>query len=569
MFRRSVGNMASCLRGYRGMSSSSRTARSFKFSENKGKVITGTIIGATTLAYFTNDTVHDSIKHTYLTAGRVNVVTWATMRCFWEYKKVLGSNYVSEDERYTALSQCHLKCAKITLEALEKNGGVYIKLGQHIGAMTYLLPDEWTSTMISLQDRCPVSSVEDINEMLKHDLGRSIDELFEEFDYKPIGSASLAQVHVAKLRSSGEKVAVKCQHPSLKEFVPLDVFLTQTVFQLLDKVFPEYPLVWLGDELQSSIYVELDFTNETDNARRTSEYFQKFTSLTALRIPKILVSSPRVLIMEFLPGARLDDLSYMKANGIDRSEVSACLAHIFNNMIFTPGVGIHCDPHGGNLALRACPPSGNNPHNYEIILYDHGLYRDVTLQMRRDYARFWLALLKRDREGMEKHAIQFAKITPEQFPVFAAAITGRDIDTALNYDTSKLRDDSEIENMKSALTSQGLLVDLMSILSSMPRVVLLILKTNDLVRHLDEVLQNPQPERVFLISAQYCANTAYEEDMELIAQEEMSYSNLGVTKRVSGYFHCAFERIGAVMRWYGWWWSLKGYEWKLWIRTHI
>jgi aarF domain-containing kinase len=493
----------------------------------------------------------------------------ATLRCFWEYKKVLGVAYADDDAKYKALSQCHLKCAKMTLRALEKNGGIYIKLGQHIGAMTYLLPDEWTTTMISLQDRCPVSRIDEIDAMFKHDLGKGIVELFEEFSEKPAGAASLAQVHVAKLKTTGEKVAVKCQHPSLREFVPLDVFLTQTVFQLLDKVFPEYPLVWLGDELQSSIYVELDFTNETRNARRTAEYFKEYTALTALRIPSIYTSSPRILVMEYLPGSRLDDLNYLKTNKIDRSEVSASLAHIFNNMIFTPGVGIHCDPHGGNLAIRSCKPSGQNPHNYEIILYDHGLYRDVSIEMRRHYARFWLALITRDAKEMEYHATRFASITPEQFPVFAAAITGRDIATALDYDISRTRDEAEIANMKSALTSQGLLVDLMSILSSMPRVVLLILKTNDLVRHLDEVLQNPQPERVFLILAQYCANTVYDEDVETIKAREVQSQHRGFIQGLLGKLVGTYERIGALAKWYNWWWGLKGYELKLWFRTHI
>lgn len=545
------------------------TTRSYRFSDNRRKYLAGCVLGASTLAYFTNDTVHDSARHTYLTLGRVRVVTWATVRCFWEYKSALGARYPDEDARSKALSQCHLKCARITLRALEKNGGVYIKLGQHIGAMTYLLPDEWTSTMVSLQDQCPVSSIEEIDAMFKHDLGRGIDDMFEHFDTMPVGAASLAQVHVATLKPTGQRVAVKCQHPSLRQFVPLDVFLTQTVFQLLDKVFPEYPLVWLGDELKSSIFVELDFTNETVNSRRTADYFKDFTALTALRIPKILTSSPRILVMEYLPGSRLDDFKYLKSHKINRSEVSASLAHIFNNMIFTPGVGIHCDPHGGNLAIRACKPSAQNPHNYEIILYDHGLYRDVSLDMRRHYARFWLALIKRDTKEMEYHATKFAHITPEQFPIFAAAITGRDISTALDYDIARIRDDDEIENMKSALVTRGLLVDLMSILSSMPRVVLLILKTNDLVRHLDEVLQNPEPERVFLILAQYCANTVYGEDLEIIRNKQVEASHQGGLHAIVGKFVGTYERLGAVVRWYTWWWGLKGYEWKLWFRSHV
>lgn len=466
--------------------------------------------------YNTNDTFHDFTRHIYLTLGRVGVVTRATARCFYHYKKTLDRKYQNDAEYQTALKNCHKRCADITLKALERNGGVFIKLGQHIGAMTYLLPPEWTDTMIPLQDKCPESTVQEIDQMFQQDLKCTLDEVFSEFDPRPIGVASLAQVHVAKLKSTGEKVAVKCQHPQLKEFVPLDVMLTQTVFNLLDVVFPEYPLTWLGDELQSSIYIELDFTKEAENAKKSAEDFISCVNKTALRIPKVVSANKRILILEYLHGERLDNIKYMDEHHISRSEVSSCLSHIFNRMIFTPNVGIHCDPHGGNLAIRALekPYKG---HNFEIILYDHGLYRTPTTEMRRDYAKFWLALLDQDQEKLHYYAKQFAHVNDEQVPLFAAAITGRSIDTALNYDISKPRSQEEMAVMSSKITEGDLLVDLMSILSKIPSVVLLILKTNDLTRHLDECLHNPLgPERTFLIMSQYCSKIVYDEARETI-----------------------------------------------------
>ncbi|CCH42692.1 hypothetical protein BN7_2236 [Wickerhamomyces ciferrii] len=516
----------------------SSSSDSWAFRHNVKKYITLGILGAGTLGFFTNDTFHDGVKHTYLTAGRVSVVTWATLQCFYHYNKVLNTSSDDKIKYYDELSKCHLKCAKITLKALERNGGIYIKLGQHISAMTYLLPKEWTDTMIPLQDKCPESTFEEINELFEKDLNKSIDEIFSDFDKTPIGVASLAQVHIGTLKATGEKVAVKCQHPSLKQFVPLDIYLTQSVFKALDKVFPDYPLVWLGEELQSSIYVELNFNKEAENAIKSSEYFENFQSETALRIPKIISSTNRILIMEFIGGSRLDDIKFMEKNNISRSEVSSCLSHIFNNMIFTPGVGVHCDPHGGNLAIRPKPQNDSNPdntHNFEIILYDHGLYRDVSTQMRRDYAHFWLALLDKDHEKMKKYAAKFAGINEEQFPLFAAAITGRDINTALNYDITKIRSPQEIDNMKSALSGGEMLTELMKILSKIPRVVLLILKTNDLTRHLDETLQNPLgPERTFLILSQYCAKTTYNEERELAKRN-------GFFKKWISYFKAWFK----------------------------
>lgn len=480
------------------------------------------------ILYATNDSVRQSTRHFVLTTDRIGVVAVATIRCFKLYKDTLGTEYPSTKDRSKALSETHLNAAKITLEALEKNGGIYIKLGQHITALTYLLPPEWTNTMIPLQDRCPKSSMEEIENMFKSDLGVSLDDIFSEFNTEPVGVASLAQVHIATLKGSDEKVAVKVQHPSLEEFVPLDVYMTQMVFKLMYKIFPEYPLTWLGDELQNSIYVELNFVNEADNSKRTDVYFKKFQKETALKIPKIVSADPRILIMEYVEGARLDDLKYMKENKINSSEVSCCLSHIFNSMIFTPDVGLHCDPHGGNLAIRKVDKSrSRSGHNFEIILYDHGLYRQIPLQMKRDYSHFWLSVLDNDIPKMREYAEKITGIRGEQkFRIFASAITGRDPDNALNYNISKARSKDEIKNMQYQLQDDnGVLEDLMDMLSRMPRVVLLILKTNDLTRNLDEGLDNPLgPERTFLILANYCAKAIFDESKEQINGKYIRFS---------------------------------------------
>lgn len=492
------------------------------------------------LLYATNDTFHDTTRHFVITGERVGVVVIATMRCFRLYLKTLGKEYSTPQERLQALSKTHLKAAKITLKALEANGGIYIKLGQHITALTYLLPREWTDTMIPLQDRCPRSSIEEIEDMFELDMGISLYEYFSDFDPEPVGVASLAQVHIGTLKKSGEKVAVKVQHPSLSEFVPLDIYLTRTVFGLMRKVFPEYPLTWLGDELQNSIYVELNFTNEATNAKKTDKYFQSFQNVTALRVPQIVSATPRILIMEYVAGSRLDDLKYLKDHHINPSDVSSCLSHIFNNMIFTPDVGLHCDPHGGNLAIRAVNKSeSKTKYNFEIVLYDHGLYRNIPLQMKRDYSHFWLSVLDNNIPEMRKYAEKVAGIKGEQkFRIFASAITGRDPENALNYDIKKARSADEVVNMQNQLQGEGgVLEDLMDMLSRMPRVVLLILKTNDLTRSLDENLNNPLgPERTFLIMANYCAKVVYDEEIEINNKHHKKYSLFRALTNIKSWF---------------------------------
>lgn len=488
-----------------------QTRRKLKYTLFK----VGIAIGVTgSVLYATNDT----FKHVVLTTRRVGIVTVATAKCFLLYKDVLGTEFATKEERNRELAKTHKTAANITLKALEANGGIYIKLGQHISALTYLLPIEWTETMIPLQDKCPESLMEEIGQMMQTDLGLSLDEQFAYIDPKPVGVASLAQVHMAVLHN-GQKVAVKFQHPLLQEFVPIDVWLTKTIFQLMYKIFPEYPLTWLGDEMQSSIYVELDFVNEARNLERTAQYFSNRKAETHLRIPDIVSAHRRVLIMEYVAGARLDNLEYMEKNGIDRARVSSCLSHIFDSMIFVPDVGLHCDPHGGNLAIRKTPGKGN----FEIVLYDHGLYRDIPLQMKRDYLHFWLLILDNDIPRMREYLAKVAGIEGERkFRIFVAAITGRSPDMALEHGISKTaRTQEEIRLIQDQISnSDGILEDLMDILSSMPRIVLLILKTNDLTRNLDESLENPLgPERTFMIMARYCARVVYDEGKAIAAVE--------------------------------------------------
>ena len=149
--------------------------------------------------------------------------------------------------------------------------------------MNYLLPLECTTTFIPLQDKCPVSSFESIKAMFEKDTGEKLSDYFSEFDPKPIGAASLAQVHLATVKETGQKVAVKVQHPALAEWATLDLALTRFTFSTLKKWFPEYDLEWLSSEMEISLPQELDFYLEGQNAMRTKEYFSQRSRFIAMK----------------------------------------------------------------------------------------------------------------------------------------------------------------------------------------------------------------------------------------------------------------------------------------------
>lgn len=235
--------------------------------------------------------------------------------------------------------------------------------------------------------------------------------------------------------------------------------------------------------------------------------------------------------MEFISGRRPDDLEFLDANNIDRDEVSAAFAHIFNEMIFGDDAPLHCDPHGGNIAIR---PNPNSRHpNFEIILYDHGLYRNIDRDLRRNYAKLWLAVIDADVPRMREYAYKVAGVTDEQFPLFASAITGRDYSVLTKKNVASVRTADEKKEISGAL-GEGMLQQLVVLLGQVPRIILLILKTNDLsmfshlhhneipannppARSLDENLHTRSgPMRTFLILARYATRTVFEEQMENI-----------------------------------------------------
>jgi aarF domain-containing kinase len=408
------------------------------------------------------------------------------------------------------------------LKVLEKNGSIFIKLGQHLSSMGYLLPLEWTTTFIPLQDKCPVSSYESIQEMFFDDTGHRIEDDFETFAHDPIGAASLAQVHVATLKNTHQRVAVKVQHPALKEWVPLDLALTRLTFETLRRFFPDYDLSWLSDEMESSLPKELDFALEGQNAIAASKFFKMNTSFPLI-IPEVISASKRILVMDYITGGRPDNLDYLDSHHISRDEVSATLSRIFNAMIFTPGAPLHCDPHGGNIAIRH-NPARRKPYNFDVVLYDHGLYRIIPEKLRVDYAKLWLAVIDADEPGMRKYAYEVAGITDAQFPLFASAITGRDYRVLTRKEISTSARNSDEKEAISEALGEGLLPQLVQMLGKVPRIILLILKTNDLTRSLDEGLQTRQgPVRTFLILAKYASRTVWEDQKRKIRNRKDWY----------------------------------------------
>lgn len=148
-------------------------------------------------------------------------------------------------------------------------------------------------------------------------------DVFSEFNQKPVGAASLAQVHEARL-IDGTKVAVKIQHPKVKARADTDVLTMELFVRIADKLFPDFKLMWLVDLTKKNLPKELDFLHEAKNAEKVREMFKH---IKFLKIPKVYndLCTDKVLTMEFCEGRQITDVDYFRDHKMDTHDVSTKL----------------------------------------------------------------------------------------------------------------------------------------------------------------------------------------------------------------------------------------------------
>lgn len=237
----------------------------------------------------------------------------------------------------------------------------------------------------------PRTTYENIEEIIKQELGiNNLDDVFTEFDREPIASASLAQVHKAKLRSTGEIVAVKVQHRWIREQIPGDIKLVLLGSNMAKTIFKDdYKFGWIADEFQKNLPKELDFRLEADNCIECKKMFIKTPEV---HIPKIYTdyTRARVLVMSYEPGIPINQVQKMVKEGYNLRTVASLTSQAFTKMIFEDGF-VHADPHPGNLLVRK-----DDKGDLQLVLLDHGIYTKLSKETRHAYTELWRALLSQN-----------------------------------------------------------------------------------------------------------------------------------------------------------------------------
>ena len=298
----------------------------------------------------------------------------------------------------------HRRRAKKLVARVAKLGPTFIKLGQLMSARADIFPEPYLTAIGTLQDQAPPDPTDQIIAVIERELGRPVDEVFDEFERKPAAAASLGQVHEAVV--DGRQVVVKVLRPGVEEVVELDLDIGFTLLFWLNVLFPNHhtrALTNVVREFSHRVREEMDFHRESENIERFQGYFRDDPTV---RAPEVLdeYTRRRVLVMERCTGTKIDQLHDQFATGrIEFNEVMEHLTGLYLRMMMVDGF-MHADPHPGNLLVQ---------DDGTIVVLDWGMVLDVPRWTREHILDLALTIERDDLDGMINGMYRLGMISPD------------------------------------------------------------------------------------------------------------------------------------------------------------
>lgn len=291
----------------------------------------------------------------------------------------------------------HARNGRRVHDSILRLRGLFIKAGQLASVLTNLLPEPFRAELEGLQDRVPASPPEAARARIEAELGAPVEALFVDFQPMPVASASLAQVHRARLatglggdgQSVLRDVAVKVQHADIDAIARLDLRAIETILRVVGRWFGIRGLREQFREIEAVILSELDFEREAASGTEIAPMLGAGVSVPTV-IPER--STRRVLTTEFVDGIKAGDLAALDAAGVDRMALATRILDAYGGMIFRDGL-YHADPHPGNLLVRPDPAA---PGGFELVFLDFGAVARLTPAMRTGLAEMIVGVLGRD-----------------------------------------------------------------------------------------------------------------------------------------------------------------------------
>lgn len=293
--------------------------------------------------------------------------------------------------------------------ACEELGPTFIKLGQALSTRADLLPDEYRSELAKLQDSAAPAPARAIVDAIRDALGAAPGELFAFFDTEPLGSASIGQVHAARL-ADGTEVVVKVRKPGVDRVVEMDLEILGDLIDAWSGRFPlleEYDARGLLREFGDTLHDELDYEREAANLRRYRDIFAKQRGIV---LPDIAdeYSSASVITLTHLDGRKPSDLEGFTKR--QRASLSRRISRFVLEPAFEHGL-FYADPHGGNFLVRG---------DGALEVIDFGMIGRLTPDARRRVADIFVAMNRRDAQRLCDRLVELAA---PSHPVDRAALT--------------------------------------------------------------------------------------------------------------------------------------------------
>lgn len=291
-------------------------------------------------------------------------------------------------------------------KVFEDLGPAYIKLGQMLSTRPDLVGPEISRELEKLRDNTPITDFDEIKEIIESELGLPIDEVYEYIDEIPIGSASIAQVHIGRLKENGKEVAIKVQKPHSEEIIKSDLKIMRFLAVRIDKYITRtrvYNLPTIISEFEKSILKEISYLDEVRNMEVLASNFK---SVSYIHIPEAYnqYCTNKLITMELIKGAELSKILKDEVTGYDKKLIAKRGMDSYVKQVMTDGF-FHADPHPGNIIIL---------EKNKICYIDMGMMGMLDDTFRENLAELIMLLMNGNTDNIINQLIYMDIITPLQ-----------------------------------------------------------------------------------------------------------------------------------------------------------
>ena len=276
-------------------------------------------------------------------------------------------------------------------KSMEELSGTFVKLGQFLSLRPDLIPKEYCNEFSKLQDNVTSFQFNEVKRIIEDEFKSPLEDIFLSFDHNPIASASIGQVHKAKLKDN-RIVAIKVQRPNIERIFETDIDILYHLAHLVEKYIPKtraFNPTSIIHEFEKYTKQELDYNTEADNI---SKFHENFKNDKIIVIPRVYpkYTTRKVLTMNYIDGEKITNVKKLDKKHIINSMSEAFIKQVLEYGFF------HADPHPGNIFILP---------NQKIALLDFGIVGRVSENMKDDVENAFIALIKPDRELLAKSFI--------------------------------------------------------------------------------------------------------------------------------------------------------------------